>query len=514
MQRAKNASRNIVYGTFLKVYQLLGPFILRTIFIYTLGVEYLGLNSLFTSILSVLNLAELGVGAALVFSMYKPIAENDTDKICALMNLYKKYYRIIGGIIAIAGLCVTPFIPKLIAGNLPADVNIYTLYLMNLSATVLSYWMFAYKNCLFNAHQRNDVISKSTMIIATIQYIVQAILLVIFKNYYLYLAITIVAQIATNLYIAYKANKVYKNYKAKGELEKNEVKTINRRVRDLFTSKIGTIVVDSADTIVISAFLGLRILALYNNYYYIMTTLFGFIGIIFVSSTAGIGNSIILESSEKNYNDLKKMLMIIGWLAATCTACLLCTYQPFMRIWVGDKLMLDYNIVICFCVYFFVHEINRLLNTYKDAAGMWHEDRFRPLVTALTNLALNLLLVNYIGLFGILLSTIISMLFVGMPWLFYNLFTVIFKRSPWEMVMLVIKYALITLVICSICYYTCYFINLKGILDFLVKLIISLIISNLTLILVLHKTDEYGNLKKMAFSLVKNKFKKEEKKNE
>ena len=262
IERTKNATRNIIYGVFLKIYQLLGPFILRTIFIYTLGMEYLGLNSLFTSILSVLNLAELGVGSALVFSMYKPIAEDDTEKICALMNLYKLYYRIIGAVILIIGLILVPFIPKLILGSAPEDINIYVLYLMNLGATVLSYWLFAYKTCLFGAHQRNDVTAKVTMISSTLQYIIQAVLLIIVANYYLYLAITLVTGVFNNLYAAWKCNKMFPNYNARGHLDKSEVKVINGKVRDLFTAKLGSVVVDSADTIVISTFLGLTTLAI------------------------------------------------------------------------------------------------------------------------------------------------------------------------------------------------------------------------------------------------------------
>lgn len=507
IERTKNASRNFIYGTLLKVYQILGPFILRTVFIYTLGMEYVGLNSLFTSILTVLNLAELGVGSALVFSMYKPIVEDDTEKICALMNLYKKYYRIIGGIIAVIGVALAPFIPHLIEGDVPKDINIYILYLMNLAATVLSYWLFAYKNSLFSAHQRNDITSKVTIIVSTVQYILQAILLVVFHNYYIYLSVTLLTQIAINLYTAYKANKIYPNYKAKGTLDKKEVKTINRRVRDLFTSKIGFIVVDSADTLVISAFLGLQVLAMYNNYYFIMTSLFGFIGIIFASATAGIGNSIIVETPQKNYDDLKKMLFIISWIACFCVTCLLNTYQPFMKIWIGEKGMLDFNLIICFCVYFFIHEINRLFNTYKDAAGIWHEDRFRPLVTAGTNLVLNLILVNYIGLFGILLSTILSMVFVGMPWLFYNLFTVLFHRKPFELIFLVIKYFVITFIICAISFWICSYINMGGVMEFIVKAVISGIVSNAILYLVLHRVKEYDEVKLMVLSLIKNKNK-------
>jgi len=170
IERTKNATRNIIFGILLKVYQMLVPFAMRTAMIYLLGVQYLGLNSLFASVLQVLNLAELGVGSAMVFSMYKPIAEDDTDTICALMRLYKIYYRVIGAVVLILGLILLPFIPKLISGDVPADINVYILYLMNLAATVLSYWLFAYKNSVLQAHQRVDVTSKVMLITETIKY--------------------------------------------------------------------------------------------------------------------------------------------------------------------------------------------------------------------------------------------------------------------------------------------------------------------------------------------------------
>ena len=163
IERTKNAARNIVFGVVLKLYQIFIPFLMRTAMIYFMGVQYLGLNSLFTSILQVLNLAELVVGSAMVFSMYKPIVEDDSKTICALMHLYRTYYNVIGVIIAVVSIVVTPFIPHLIKSDLPPELNVYVLYLLNLAATVLSYWLFAYKNALFQAHQRNDITSKITL---------------------------------------------------------------------------------------------------------------------------------------------------------------------------------------------------------------------------------------------------------------------------------------------------------------------------------------------------------------
>ena len=150
IEKTKNASRNIVFGILMKIYQILLPFAIRTIIMYTIGVEYLGLNSLFTSILQVLNLAELGVGSAMIFSMYKPIAEDDSITICALMALYRLYYRIIGGVILVAGLVLTPFIPKLISGSVPPDMNIYILYLLNFFFTLSYNFCFISNSNLFN----------------------------------------------------------------------------------------------------------------------------------------------------------------------------------------------------------------------------------------------------------------------------------------------------------------------------------------------------------------------------
>ena len=300
IDRTKNATRNITSGIALKLYQLITPFIIRTIMIYLLGVEYVGLNSLFTSILQVLNLAELGVGSAMVYSMYKPIAEDDSTTICALLRLYKVYYRAIGWIVLIAGVVIMPFVPKLISGDVPAGINVFVIYGLNLAATVASYWLFAYKNSLLTAHQRTDIVNKTTILVTTVQYILQILVLLVWKNYYMYLIIALASQVMLNVVTAVFANKMYPAYKPEGKLNKEEVNSINRRVGDLFTSKLGGIIVNSADTIVISAFLGLSVLGVYNNYYYIMNSVLGFVTVIFTACTAGIGNSLIVDTEEKN----------------------------------------------------------------------------------------------------------------------------------------------------------------------------------------------------------------------
>lgn len=479
IERTQNAKRNIIFGAIFKMYQLLAPFLMRTAMIYFMGVEYLGLSSLFASILQVLNLAELGVGSAMVYSMYKPIAEDDSLTLCALLRLYRRYYNTIGLVIGVIGLILTPFVPKLINGSVPENINIYVLYLMNLAATVLSYWLFSYKNSLLYAHQRNDISSKILLITSTLQYVVQFFILWIFKNYYLYVSATLITQSFTNVLTAVITTKLFPEYKAKGELDKEVVGDINQRIRDLFTSKMGTVIISSVDTIVISTFLGLKMLAVYQNYFFILTAIIGVIEIFFSACTAGIGNSLIVETTEKNFSDFKILSFLITWISGLCVCCLLNLYQPFMEIWTGKELMLDYGAVICLCIYFYVNEVNRVLTTYKDAGGIWHADRFRPLITGIVNLGINLITVQFWGIYGVILSTVFSVIFIGNPWLIYNLFTQIFNKKHFiEYIKSLLLYMCVTIVICILCCKICVFICVNSYLTIVIRGIVCVIIAN------------------------------------
>lgn len=503
-ERTQNAVKNIIAGVALKLYQIVVPFLMRTVMIYTLGMEYLGLNSLFASVLQVLNLAELGVGSAMVYSMYRPIVNSDEDKICALLQLYRTYYRAIGCSIFALGLLILPLIPHLVQGPLPADVNLYVLYLLNLAATVCSYLLYAYKSSLFQAHQRSDIISTTTFAVSTVQYLLQAAVLFALHNYYAYLIIGLVMSTAVNLIIARRADKEYPRYRPGGRLADAERQTINRKVRDLFTSKVGTVIVDSADTIVISAFLGLTVLAIYQNYFYILSSIAGFIAIVFSSCSAGIGNSLIVESKEKNYGDLKKFTFIILWISGFCTACLLCLYQPFMELWVGPDYCLEFNVVICLCIYFFVLEINRLLNVYKDAAGLWHKDRWRPLVTALTNLTMNLLTVQVWGLYGVILSTVISTLCIGMPWLLHNIFTLLFEpqRLP-DYLKTLARYTAATLLICVATWLVCTIPAWNALPTLFYRAAVCMVMPNALYLALFARTPEFWQSLQLANTITK-----------
>lgn len=503
--RTKNARRNMIFGIILKIYQIVVPFFMRTALLYWLGVNYLGLNSLYTSVLSVLNLTELGVGAAMIYSMYKPVSESDENKICALLKLYRQYYRIIGTVIATIGLIITPFIPYLIKGDVPADINVYILYLMNLASTVLSYWLFSYRASVLQAHQRADVISKISLFTNTCQYTIQLFVLWISHNYYLYIVVMLITQVLNNLTTAFIVHKMYPNYKPEGDLSDNEKKSINRKIRDLFTAKFGAVVIGSVDTIVISSFLGLVQLGIYQNYYYIINSVYGIVIVLFNSVLAGIGNSLITEKIEKNYNDFKKLSFITSWLITICVCCFSVMYQPFMRIWVGNDLMLDDSYVYLFCILFYVLALAMAWATVKDAAGLWHHDRFRPLIGAAANLCMNLIFVQVVGLYGIIISTVFSYVFISMPWLIHNLFKYLYKTDSKEYVLKLLFYVFVTVVCCTITVLICKLFVFGDALSLVVYFLIAVIVSCLIQFLFYHKTPEFAESKRLVLKLIRGK---------
>ena len=494
INRTKNASRNIIYGVFFRVFTLCVPFVMRTAMIYLMGVEYLGLSSLFLSVLQVLNMAELGVSSAMVYSMYRPIAEDDTETICALMKLYRRYYRLIGLLIAVAGTLLTPFIPKLISGEVPDGINIYILYYLYLTSTVLSYWLFAYKNSLLLAYQRTDISSKIALLTGTVQYVIQFLVLLVFRNYYYYVAVLVVTQAITNVATALSVDKMFPMYKPRGSLEKEYVKDLNQRIKDLFATKIGTVLGNSVNAIVISANLGLTILAIYQNYYQIMIAVTSFVEIILASVRAGIGNSLIVEDSEKNYNDFKKLQFIIMWVITICVSCFVALYQPFMKLWVGENLLLPFPTVILFCLYFFMLAIQHLAWAYKDASGIWHEDRFRPIIVGAVNFVLNILLVRKYGLLGILLATVFSYGFISIPWVFLNVFKYVLKRSAKTYFLQTARDFLIIVGIGAICYIVCERVTTTGIWELAIRLVIAVVISNGVLMLVHRKNVLFSQM--------------------
>lgn len=491
IERTKNAVRNMAWGYVYKMINIIFPFVFRTVMIKVLGAEYLGVNSLFTSILQVLSLSELGFGYAMVFSMYKPIAENDDEMICALLNLYKKIYFIIGCIILGLGLALAPFIQYLISGDYPSDINIYFVYVMFLLNTSISYFLFAYRGSLLSAFQRNDVESKILSVVTIFRYTVEIVGILITKQYYLFLFAELAATVLTNIIKLRATNRMYPEYKARGSVDADKKKEIKSNVMALMCHKIGGIILNSADNIVLSAFMGVVIVANYANYYYIMNAITGIVIICFTGLTAGIGNSFVVESVEKNRDNFKKILFFNAWLVSWCSVCFICLYQDFMELWVGKEYMFSDFIMILVVVYFFAHCIRRTINVFRDGAGMWVDNKWQPIVSATFNLIVNIILVNIIGVAGILISSILSMVMIDIPWE-AKAFCKRIEMKNSEYLLLLVKYFAITALISGILYVGTGYIHLGLVANLLIKGCICVVIPNLFFWLVYRRRPEFG----------------------
>ncbi len=504
IERTKNTVRNIFAGSLNRIINFLLPFVSRTVILYILGTKYLGLSSLFSSILSFLSLTELGIGNALVFSMYKPIANNDTDTLRALLNTYRKLFRIIGIVVLCIGLSITPFLGNIIKDELPADINVYILYIIYLLNSVLSYWLFAYKNAILQAHQRNDVESNIASIVTPASYIVMLLSLFLTKNYYLYVIWLPIFTVVTNVVRAIYVNRHFPNLKPSGSISKSLSKSITKKVAALIGTKLNTVVLNAADNLVMSAFLGLSIIAIYGNYHYIMTSITGFLGIAYSAMTAGLGNSLQTESTEKNYRDFNKLSFMNSWLVGFCTVCLVCLYQPFMEIWVGTELMFPMYVVLQISLYFYIYMIRKIPVVYKDAAGIWWEDRFRPYVCMIVNVVLNVFLVQRIGISGIILSTVASLL-ISIPWENYTIFKYIFHCSSKSYYLKMFTYAFTMLIGGGITYWICSQLG-NSIAALLLRIPICIIVPNLIFCLFHFRRQEFKDSTEMAKRILKRQF--------
>lgn len=504
MERKKNTIRNIIWGTINKIILTIVPFITRTVIIKILGSEYLGLNSLFTSILQILNLTELGISSAIVYFMYKPIANNDVEKISALLNLYKKLYRLIGAIIFICGIIILPFLDKFISGEVPDNINIYILYIMYLINTVATYWLFAYKKSLLQAFQRNDIVSNVNSILYLVQVVIQMIIIFAWKNYYLYVLIIPIITIVDNIICAVIAKKKYPNYIAKGIVSKETKKELKKKVSGLMVYKICTTTRNSLDSIFISAFLGLNMVGIYNNYYYVLTAVKTFMSVLTSSMLSGIGNSIAVESVEKNYNDMNKFNFMYMLIGGWCTICMLCLYQPFMNVWVGQEYMLDFNCVVLFCIYFYSLCMGDIRATYSDAAGLWWESRYRAILESIFNIVLNYILGKVWGLKGIIVATLISLLVINFAYGSSIIFKYYFKKQKLsEYYISHLKYFFITTVISVITYILCTLIPFTGILELIIKALICLIVPTGLYIVAYRKNKYLIDMKNMIIEILK-----------
>lgn len=491
MTRTKNAVNNIIFGIINKLILILFPFAIKTVIINVLGIQYLALNALFTSILNILNLAELGFGTAMVFSLYKPLAENNAAEVNALLNLYKKIYRTIGLIVLSCGIVILPFLKFFIKGSYPSDINLYLLFLVFLLNNVIGYFFFAYKNSLLVANQRNDLVSKINTLVMILYYTIQIIVLYIFKNYYVYIIFLPISTLLFNLLVAWRAKKLYPQYFCFGEVDTQTKANLKKEVSALILHRIGSVIQSSIDNICISAFIGLTLLGKYNNYFYILSAVEGFLTILRQSITASVGNSLVSENKEHNKSLFYRLTFIFSWIIGWCSTCLLVLYQPFMNIWVKQANMLSFSIVICLVVLFYSNQVGSVVSLFKDALGMWNEDKFRPICISIFNLILTIISAKFNSLEGVILSTVGGYLLISLPWMVNVFYRKYLGEKVFYFYKEMVLYLIVNLVSIISTYYLSLLIPLGGIKEVAIKFILCLFVPNIINLILLCWKKEF-----------------------
>lgn len=456
LNRTQNAVRNIVFGLVNKIVTLICPFIIRTLIIKILGMQYAGLDGLFVSILEVLNLSELGLSSAIVYCMYKPIARGDDDSVCALLKLFRKMYLWIGMFVLIIGVAIMPFLKFFIKDSYPADINLYVLYFIYLINSCASYFFMGYRSAILSAYQRIDIIQNVSTLIKMAMYITQIIILAVCRNFYAYAVMLPLFTILINILTAYESRRIFPQYKCKGNVSSTEKKDLKEKVSGLMITKLCSVTRNSFDSIFISAFIGLTVAAVYTNYYFIMKSIIAVLGIIIQAVLAGVGNSIETESIDQNYNDLKRFNFMYLWISGVCTVCLLCLYQPFMVLWMGQNNLLPMSSVILFCMYFYLLKMGDMQSVYYNAAGLWWNYRLYTIIEAVLNLILNYILVQKWGLNGVIAGTLISLFLINFLCCERIVFKYYFKNGKTvEFYLKQIRYAITTAAMCAIVYVVC-----------------------------------------------------------
>lgn len=477
--RTENAKRNIVFGLFNKFFSIVFPFITRSFLIKTIGAEYLGVDSLFTSILQILNLSELGMSSAIVFSMYEPMAKGDTNTICSLLNFFRRVYKYIGLFILSVGLCFIPFLDYFIKGDVPADINVLVVYLIFLFNTVIGYMLFGYKNSILNASQRVDVISNCASITKGLLALVQGIMLYTTYNYYCYLVVLPLTTIVNNFLIYYYVKKNYPEYTCRGDISKETLHSFKKRVAGLFATKFCSGMRTSIDSLCVSAFIGLTVTAIYSNYYMVVVALTNICSVFAASILAGVGNRIVTNTPDSNYRQMRVFDFVYMWFSGIACVCMVAFFQTFMRMWVGNDLMFPDYMPFLFGLYFYSLRTGDMKGVYQDASGLWWENRYRAFFEVGLNIVLSIILVQLIGPAGVVLSAVTSLLLVNFGMGSHIVFKYYFKNGKLkEFYVDHIKYLLTTSITVMMTYYLCSTIS-NTIVGFMAKLAICLFVSNL-----------------------------------
>lgn len=491
LSRTGFALKNVFVGVGGQIFNILIGIVTRIFFVRLLAEEYLGLNGLFSSILTALSFVELGIGPAIVYSLYKPLAERDQEQIQALMDLFRKAYTIIGIVVALLGALLTPFLSYLIQ-DMPDNIpHIHLIYLLFVANTSASYF-FSYKKSLIIADQKQYIVTGYHYVFYFIMNILQIIFLYITRNYFAFLLLQILFTLIENIILSRKANKLFPVIKEKCTAKLNPVykKEIIINVKSIILHKVGGIASTAIDNIVMSKIFGLITVGIYSNYLLIISPL-NAIGNQIFSFTASLGNLKVTTEDDRAVGVFGIMEFIDFWVYLFGSICLLVLFNPFISIAFGEHLLFPMSTVILIVLNFYLEGRRKAILSLKEAYGIFYQDRYKPIVESITKVALSIILAMKMGVNGIFIGTLISksICIVVEPYVVYK------YGLGWQYIGQYIRkyleYLVLFIVLAFVTYYLSSFIGGSGILSFIGKMVICLFIPNIIVILVYRKTVEF-----------------------
>ena len=503
--RTKNSIKNISVGIFTQVIMTVLGFISRKVFLDNLDVTYLGLNGLLTNVLSMLGLLEAGIGSSIVYSLYRPLAENDEYKVTALMQLYKKSYKILAIIVCIISLALYPLIIEAMS-NSTSISNMSIVYMVFVAKNILSY-LYSYKWCIINADQKSYIIGKRNLIFNIITTVMKIIILSLTKNYILFLLVDVFIMIIQNISNGYVVDKLYPYISSKEDckIDEKTYSDIIKNVKALFLHKIGGFCVFGTDNLLISWFINVGTVGIYSNYTMIIGQLINLVSPIINGIGNSVGNLLVTEGSEKNYEVFRISYLVNFWIYSFVVIFLYNLLNPFIIWWLGEQYLLDLPTLVVILINCYISGMRCSIEIFKTKAGIFTQDKYAPLIEAILNLSTSIILVKYLGLAGIFLGTTIStmcIVFWNMPRLVYKN---VFRKPLLEYFKIYSIYVILTLVTGYITTLVCTSLVLgTTFISLVMRGIICVSIPNIVYIIVFYKTKEFQeilNIVKPIFSI-------------
>lgn len=469
--RTRKALLNLTVSLGMQGLNIFLQFLSRFIFVRYFSEEYLGVNGLFTEILTVFSLAELGIGTSMMYGLYKVLADKNEEEIRRLMNLYRRMYFLVGLAVAVIGILMFPFLGCFVGEtNIPHIRLIYLMYLIN---SVSSYF-FSYKQTMIRADQKEYIVSGVTQIIRFVQVLIQIAVIICTANFYLYLVVQIACQIGTNVVLAVIADRKYPFIKGKSAgLPSKEIrKDIYDHIRAMAFHRFGSVFVFNTDNVIISMFVGLGTVGIYSNYKMVINNLKTVSDFIYNAIAASVGNAVVTETPERIlyiYNGLNLgMSLLIGWESV----CLFVLFNPFVELFFGEKYLLPAATVLVIVIDFFVLGMRQMTICFRNAMGLFWHDRYKPVFEVVLNLGISLLLVQKYGIAGVILGTTISSLSTNFwiePYVFFKFgIQKNWKKNLRDYYLKYAKYTFFTVVCAMICMWIANFAG-KGLFSFLFR---------------------------------------------